>query len=413
MTRLLRGHGWAVGPTVTSIAASGTAAAATLVIARGIGAAAFGHFTVVLTIALIVNVGMLMSLHFVMYQELPRAAPADRPELVTAALFATLVLAAAVAAVALLAAPLLTAVLGVDLRTLCFALALAFALTVNQLTESFLRGLKRYVLVANLRLAVAVAYLAAASVSLLAFGVRDAEVYLVALIGMYVVFALLAFAGFEVAPRTWSRTRVRALYRHGGFVTVIAALLGILFGVDVLLLNQLAERYEVGVYSVYNGFPRRLLVVILTEGVAVVLLPSLATADKPAALRRVTRIGPAAGAGMAVLSFAGSAVFFLVLRDDYPYSLALMALSALGIGVHAVLHLYFFVLSMDGLRGAKVFIGCLAVSLPVGVACQAAFIAWWGLVGALVAFLLTNALLVAVVVATTGRVYRLLPAAVR
>jgi O-antigen/teichoic acid export membrane protein len=81
-------------------AASGTAAATTLVIARGIGAAAFGHFTVVLTIALIVHVGMLMGLHFVMYQELPRAAAPERTELVTAALFATLVLAAAVAVAA-------------------------------------------------------------------------------------------------------------------------------------------------------------------------------------------------------------------------------------------------------------------------------------------------------------------------
>lgn len=413
MTRLLRGHGWAVGPTVTSIAASGTAAATTLVIARGIGAAAFGHFTVVLTIALIVNVGMLMSLHFVMYQELPRAAPADRPAQVTAALFATLVLAAGVTVAALLASPLLTAVLGVDLRTLCFALALAFAITINQLTESFLRGLKRYVLVAGLRLAVAVAYLAAASTSLLVFGVRDAEFYLVALIGMYVVFALLAFTGFEVAPRTWSLPRAGALYRHGAYVTAIAALLGVLFGVDVILLNQLGERYEVGVYSVYNGFPRRLLVVLLTEGIGVVLLPTLATADKPAVLRRIARIGPAAGAGMALLSFAGSALFFLVLRDDYPYSFGLMALAAAGIGAHAVLHLYFFVLSMDGVRGAKVFIGCLAAGLPAGIACQAAFIAWWGLVGALVAFLLTNLLLVAVVAATTARAYRPLPAEVR
>src|SRR5690606_6324900 len=108
LAALARGHRWALGPTLTSVAASGTAAATTLVIARGIGPAAFGHFTVVLTIALIVTVGMLMSLHFVMYQELPRADPAAHRTLVSTALLATAGLTAAVAAAALLASPLLT-----------------------------------------------------------------------------------------------------------------------------------------------------------------------------------------------------------------------------------------------------------------------------------------------------------------
>jgi O-antigen/teichoic acid export membrane protein len=404
--RLLDRHGWAVGPTLTSIAASGTAAATTLVIARGIGAEAFGHFTVVLTIALIVAVGMLMSLHFVMYQELPRAEPSHRPALVATALLSSLVLAAGVAVGGLLAAPLLTALLGVDLRTLCFALALAVAMTVNQLTESFLRGLKRFALVAGLKLATAAAYLAAASFLLIVVEVRDVERYLVALIGMYLVFAVLALAGFEVVPRLWSVALARSLYRHGSYVTAIAALIAVLFGVDVILLNHLADRYDVGVYSVYNGFPRRLLVVLLTEGVAVVLLPSLATADKPALLRRIGRIGPAVGLAMAAFSFAASMGFFLLLRTEYPYSLGLMALSAVGIGAHTVFHLYFFALSMDGVRGARVFIACLAAGLPASLACQAAFIAWWGLVGAMVAFGLTNLLLVAIVVAVTARVYR-------
>jgi O-antigen/teichoic acid export membrane protein len=404
--RLLRGHGWAVGPSVTSVAASGTAAATTLVIARGIGAAAFGHFTVVLTIALIVTVGMLMSLHFVMYQQLPRARPPERPALVTTALFSTLVLAGAVVAAGLLASRQLTALFGVDFRTLCFALALALALTVNQLTESFLRGLRKFAFVAALKLAVAVAYLAAASFCLLVLGVRDAELYLVALIGMYLVFAAMAVTGFEIVPRSFSTARARAMYRHGAYVTAIAALVAVLFGVDLILLNHLADRADVGVYSVYNGLPRRLLVVVLTEGVGVVLLPTMATADKPDLLRRIGRLSPAVGTAMAVFSFAASAVFFLLLRAEYPYSPGLMALSSVGIGAHTVFHLYLFALSMDGVRGARVLIACLAAGLPVVLACQAAFIAWWGMVGAMVAFALSNVLLVGVVVAATVRIYR-------
>jgi O-antigen/teichoic acid export membrane protein len=405
--RLLSGHGWAVGPTLASIAASGTAAATTLVIARGIGAKAFGQFTVSVTIALIVSVGMLMSLHFVMYQELPRAEPVDRPALVTTALFSTLVLAAGVAAAGLLASPWLTVLLGVDFRTLCLSLVLALAMTVNQLTESFLRGLKRFGLVVGLKMVTAAGYLAAASWCLLILHIRNPEFYLAALIGMYLVFAGLALAGLEVVPRSWSAARLRSLYRHGAYVTAIAALIAVLFGVDVILLNHLTDRYQVGVYSVYSGFPRRLLVMVLTEGVGVVLLPTLATTDKPALLRRLWRIAPMAGLAMALLSFAASTLLFLMLRSEYPYSFMLMGLSAAGIGAHTVFHLYYFALSMDGIRGARVFVACLAAGLPVALACQGAFIAWWGLIGAMVAFILSNLLLVALVLAVTARVYGL------
>ncbi|MBO3747531.1 oligosaccharide flippase family protein [Streptosporangiaceae bacterium NEAU-GS5] len=407
--RLLAGHRWAVGPTAMSIAASGAAAATTLVVARGIGAAAFGRFTVVLSIALIVTAAMQMSLNYVMYQELPRSAPEDRPALVTTALFATLALGTGLAAAALLAAPLLTALLGVDLRALCLALGLALAMTLSQLSESFLRGLKRFVFVARVKLAVAVAYLAAAAFCLLVLGIRSADAYLVALIVTNLVFAAVAVAAVEVAPRRWSAALARSLYRHGAYVTAIAALTAVVFGLDVIFLNHWADPAEVGVYSVYNGFPKRLLGVVFTEGIGLVLLPAMATADKTVLLRRIRRLIPVVAVATAVFSLAASAVFFLLLRAEYPYSPGLMALSAAGISVHTVFNLYFFALSMDGVRGAKVFLGCLAAGAPVTLVCQAACIAWWGVTGGLVAFIVTNLVLVAVVAAVAARVYRSAP----
>ncbi|MCC5579026.1 oligosaccharide flippase family protein [Microtetraspora sp. AC03309] len=406
VARLLGGRGWAVWPTLVSIAASGTAATTTLVIARGIGAAAFGRFTLVLAIALIVTVGMLLNLNYVMYQELPRAEPSSRPALVTTALFTTLALGGGLVAAGLLASPLLTVLLGVDVRTLCSALALALSMTVNQLTESFLRGLKRFAFVAGLKLAVAVAYLVTAAYCLLVAGIRDAEIYLVALIVTNVVFAVVAVAGLDVVPRSWSASLARSLLRHGAYMSVIAAGTAVLFGVDVIFLNHWASGSDVGVYSVYNGFPKRLLGVVFTEGIGLVLLPVLATTDKVAALRRIGRVAPAIAAATAAFSFAASVVFFLLLRAEYPYSPGLMALSAVGIGAHTVFNLYFFALSMDGVRGARVFIACLAIGSPAALACQAAFISWWGLTGGLVAFALTNLILVAVVAAAAARVYR-------
>ena len=398
------------GPTLASMLASGTSAATTFVVAREIGAAAFGHFTVVLTIGLIVTVGMTLNLHYVMYQELPRAEPARRPALVTTALVATVALGGAVAVAGLLAAPLLTAAFGVDRRTLAFGFALAFALAVNQLTDSFLRGLARYALVAGLKLAVAVVYLAVSVYGLLVLHVRDAGFYLLALIATSVGFAVVAGAASGIAWRTWSAPLAAVLYRHGAWMSAIAAAAAVLFGIDVILLNHWAAPADVGVYSLYNGFPKRLLGVLFVEGIGLALLPTMALLNKPALLRRVGRLVPVVFLAAAGTSFAASAVLFLLLRTDYPYRLDLMALSALGIGAHTVFNLYFFVLSMDGMRGARVFLCSLAAGAVPALAGQAALTAWQGMTGALLGFLWTNLVLVTVAVAVAGRRYRSVPA---
>ncbi|NUT39405.1 MAG: hypothetical protein HOV86_05400, partial [Thermoactinospora sp.] len=368
-------------------------------------AGAFGHFTVVLSIAQIVTVGMLTSLHYVVLQELPRAAPGERPALVTTALLATLAVSVGLAALGLLASPLLTSVLNVDVPTLGYGLALAASLTVNQLADGFLRGLKRFAFVAWLKLAVAVVYLGAACFCLLVLGIGEAEPYVVALIATNAAFAVIATAAAGVRPRAFSGRLARALYRHGAYVTAIAALTGVLFGVDVIFLNHWAAPADVGVYSVYNGFPKRLLGVVFTDGVLLVLLPMMATADKPLLMRRVARLAPAVAGVTAVFSFAASTVFFLLMRGAYPYSLWLMTLSALGIGAHTAFNLYSVALSMDGVRGARVLVGCLLAGTPVGLAVLAACVRWQGLAGGLAGFALANLVLLAVVAVAAARVY--------
>ncbi|MGP4022430.1 lipopolysaccharide biosynthesis protein [Actinomadura sp. 3N407] len=403
---LLGGHGWAAGPTLLSSLASGTAAGTTLVIARGAGPREFGHFTLVLTIALIVAVGMLMSLHYVMLQELPRAEPADRPALVATAFLSTLALGGGLTAAGALLSPILAVPVGVDARTLCLSFALGLSLALNQLTEGLLRGLKRYTFVATLKLAVAVAYLAGSSFCLLVLDIRDGEVYIFALIATNVAFVLVAVPSLGMVPRSWSWTSARSQYRLGAYMTVIAALTGVLFGIDVIFLNHWAGKGDVGVYSVYNGFPKRLLGVLFTDGIGLVLLPALAVADKPAVMRRIARITPLVAAGTAAVAFAASTVFFFLLGGGYPYSLGLMALSSLGIGLHTVFNLYSVALSMDGVRGARLLVGCLAAGAPAALACLAACVAWWGLTGALAGFALGNAVLVAVVGTAAARAYR-------
>ncbi|MEU1389200.1 MULTISPECIES: hypothetical protein [unclassified Nonomuraea] len=144
---------------------------------------------------------------------------------------------------------------------------------------------------------------------------------------------------------------------------------------------------------------------VFTDGVLLVLLPAMATADKPVLLRRIARLVPAVAGVTALFSFAASTVFFLLMGGEYPCSTGLMTLSALGIGAHTAFNLYSVALSMDGVRGARVLIGCLLASAPVALAVPAWCVRWHGVAGGLAGFVLVNLLLLAVVAVTAARVY--------
>ena len=83
-----------------------------------------------------------------------------------------------------------------------------------------------------------------------------------------------------------------------------------------------------------------------------------------------------------------------------------MGLSAAGIGLHTAFNLYSVALSMDGVRGAKVLIGCLAMGTPFALVVLAACVRWYGLAGGLVGFALANLILLAVVAVTAARIYQ-------
>lgn len=393
------------GASALSVLGNGVAAATTFLVALTLPASGFGRFTVVVTIALIAGTVLALNLHLVVYRVLPQAGPADRPALLTTALVGGVTTAGALTGAGLLVAPALGPVLGVDAPAVTAGLLLALALVVGQLAESCLRGIGRAGRASALRAGTALAHLVVVLWFLFGLGVDDPVPYIGLLAAGHVAFAVLAVASAGVRPRSWSPRLLPRLYRGGGYVTAVGVLATVHFGVDVLLLNALAGPADVGVYSVYNGFPKRLLGVVFTEGIALVLLPALAVMAPAELRRRVRRLAPLVGAAAALLSFAGSAVLFWLLPEGYPYSPGLMALCAVGIGVHTVYNLHFLTLSMDGPRGTRVVLRALAVTLPVAVAAHAACIAAWGLTGAMVGFALANALILAAVLVVSRRTY--------
>lgn len=361
---------------------------------------------VVLTLALVLVTVSLMSLNFVMYQELPRSPQRQHPELIATAFITGLTLMTLVAATVMLGTPWFSSAIGLSNTTVRLSVALASALGVNLLGESFLRGLKRFGRAASLKLAMAGIYLAVVCAGLVVWDLDGFAEYVLLFAAANVAYGVAAMVGLDLQPRRFQIPLAANMLRHGAHVSAIAFLMMAVFSLDIIIVNRFQPPDVVGAYALYNGFPKRLLTVVLTEGIGLVLLPMLATLNKPRLMRSLALWAPLVWLAATATTFVASAIFFVLLREEYPYSLPLMGLSAAGLGAHAVFTLYFFALSMDGVPGARVLIVSLLVGLPGALGIQFLLIRPFGLAGGLGAFLLTNVLLLVIVWVAASREYR-------
>lgn len=394
-----------VEATIASAAASALSAGTALAVAAGAGAAQFGLFTVVISLALIISIAPLLSQHQVMVQEIPRADPVDRPALISTSWWSTLVASLVVTGVGLVVAPAIAAASGIAMSTIHLALGVSLTMSLSLVAESFVRGLRRYLLIARIRLAVAATYLGSSVFGLWVLGQGDASVYLGVLMATNVLLTGAALAVARPRPSAFSSRRLRESTGHGAVLTVTTALITIGFGADIVLLDRWAPAADVGTYALYNGMSKRLIGVLLVDGVGLALLPWLATLDKPTMMRRIERFAPAAGLAAALVTCAALVVLVPVIGGDYPFSHFFVLLSSIGIGVHTVVNIYFFGFTMDGPAGARAATLCLGIGVPLALGAQYALISSSGLEGAFVAFIVGNLLVLAPLVVMGRRRY--------
>lgn len=407
LARLLANYRFAVGPTLLSLVSSTVTAGTTLVIASQIGPAGFSGLSVVQSAAALLAIPLLMSLNYVMYQKLPQTAESGHETIMASALLSNLALLAGLCGLGFAVAPVLQRVFNINAPMLTYCFVLAAASNFNALTESFLRGKRRFLLIASLRAGISGLYLAACLWCLFGLRITRFETYLQLLIAGCLLFGLVGLAILRIRPRFFSFSMARSQLGHGVFMTTTTLLTSVIFGLDVVIMNHFAPPREVGIFSIYLGFPKRLLNIVIVEGISLVLLPTLALLDKPKLMKAMRKWALRLGLGVALATLAGSMVLFLALKSEYPYSVGLMALAAAGVGIHCVFNLYYSILSMDGTRGAKIATVCLAIGTPLALLTQVVLIWQFGLIGGLLAFIATNLILVGILTLAGIRRYRL------
>jgi O-antigen/teichoic acid export membrane protein len=269
------------------------------------------------------------------------------------------------------------------------------------LTESLLRGQRKYTLIARLRFGSALLFFIGFLVLFRLRGRMEVGLYFSALFASHLFFSALALARGGPGALRFSGAEAREVFGYG-FLNMANALLLICFTVsDLFVVNYLLPGRDLGVYNVYQGFVRGQFSVLFFEVFCVVFLPTIASMDKDMVHRRFVRLLPLL---LPVVALGAAALIVLgvwLVGRDYPMNAEYVLLAAAGICSATIFQMYNAILSMEGKRGAGLCLIPLAAALPISCALQFQFARWMGIRGAMLAVIAGNLVLVAFFEVTT------------
>jgi len=363
--------------------------------ARWMGPLEYGKVGLVAQIASIVSLVLLAGAHASMYRFLPGAVASERAVLQGSALAGSGLVTLALGTVYLALRARMDGLLHVPLLAWDLAAALSLSLAATTLTESFLRGRLKFTLIARLRFASALAFFA--SFMLLFAGLRRMSVglYFGGLVGSQLLFAVLASAAGGLGRLRTSRAGLRQVFGFG-LLNTSSALLLVFFGSsDLLIVNYLLPARDLGVYNIYQGSIRGQFATLFFEVFCVVFMPTIASMDKLDVHRRFQRTIPLLIAGVSVAAAGLLVVGVGLAGARYPLDLRYVALAAAGVATTAVFQISSAILSMEGVRGARLCLLPIAAALPISAGLQLWLTRRMGITGAMLGVVAGNLVLAA------------------
>ncbi|WP_040949678.1 oligosaccharide flippase family protein [Gorillibacterium massiliense] len=364
-----------------------------VVCVREFGAALWGRAALIGNLAGILYIPLTFGFYYGVVKHLPLAEDKEGRELMGTALAGNLVSTAGLGLLFLLVGSAAERSFGLSAEVWSWAIALAASINLYILAESFLRGKQRFLLIGSFKLYASLLSLAGVLFGLYVLGIRTLSAY----VWPTIAYNLLFFAAgigvsrpfsFRVSRQAWQK-----LFAFGTFTMLSSLVSALLFTGDLLFVARFGTDEDVGVYSVYQSTIRSLCTILFHDVFAVVFLPMIAGKDKRRVDRAIRRyfFPIAAGIGAAAAVIATGLV--LLYGGVFPLKGLYVALTAGGISLNIMYLLTVSVVSLDGVRAARLAFLALAVPLPFLLALQYFLIRQWGLTGGMVSVLLLNAVL--------------------
>jgi len=361
---------------------------------RELGAAAWGQVALITSVAGILLIPLTAGLHNGVVKYVPVSSEAESKAIMGTALAGNLAISTLAAGLFALAGQSVERWSGFPYANWLWAVALAMSINLYIMAESFLRGQQRFYIVGSYKFYASVVLLIGTSAMLYALEIKSMAAYLLPFIIYHLLFFAAALPKSGLWPLRMTRGAWKLLLGFGMFHMLTWLCSTVLFTSDLYFVARFGTAQETGIYSIYQNNIRALCTILFHDVFAVVFLPMIASMNK----RQVDRIAIkyalpiylAIGAAVGLLT----AGLVLLLGKSVPLDGIYIALTAAGTAMNMMYLLFTSILSLDGVRAARLALLSLLVPMPFLLWMQYAFVQQWGAVGGMLSVIVVNALLV-------------------
>jgi O-antigen/teichoic acid export membrane protein len=361
---------------------------------RELGAAAWGQVALITSVAGVLLIPLTFGLYNGVVKYVPVSNESESRAIMGTALAGNLVISTLAAGLLALAGQAVERATGFPFSHWLWAVALAMSINLYILAESFLRGQQKFYLVGSYKFYASIILLLGTAAILYAWQIKSMMAYLLPFILYHLLFFAAALPKSGLWPLRVTGHAWWLLLGFGLFNMLTWLCSTVLFTSDLYLVALYGTGHETGVYSIYQNNIRALCTILFHDVFAVVFLPMIASLDK----RQVDRIAVkyaipiylAIGAGVGMLT----AVLVLLLGKSVPLDAGYIAMTAAGTAMNMMYLLFTSILSLDGIRAAKLAFLSLLIPMPLLLGVQFVFVQQWGITGGMVSVIVVNTLLV-------------------
>ena len=376
---------------------------------RELGVITWGQIALIGSVSSIVLIPMTFGLYNGVVKYVPVSNEEERRELIGTALAATVVLSSIVAALLVVSGHVIERLFGFSSASWIGAVALAMSINLYILTESFLRGQQQFFRLGVYKLIGSLLFLAGALTGLYLLGVQSLLSYLIPLIIQNLFFFVITLCRMNVRQLRFTWKALNQLFSFGFFIMLSWLVSTLLFTSDLLLMARFGSDYELGIYSVYQNTIRGLFTILFQDVFAVVFLPMMAGLNKRYADRMIVKYSVLIYAALWCATAIITAIL-VKLYGNFPLEWTYVGLTSAGIAMNMIYLLFTTVISLDGVRAARLALAALIVPIPILLPVQYLMVKHWGMLGGMTSVIGLNAGLILVFRMTIRLFYPLQPA---
>lgn len=362
---------------------------------RTLGAAVFGEYQLVLSVAGFFVLPMVLGTHTALIRYLApiRSDTNAIRRMSGTAFLLVFALTLVCGALLLLLQRPLTNILHLDRALLLPAVLLAVALALVHPLKATVHALQRFALGSFLEIASA-ATIVGVLVLLLAFGPRTYLAPVQAQIaGASAVILIAALALRRFCSAVWSTHEARRLLAYGMFATLGLVAAFILANSDRLILNYFSSTTNVGVYAAYmNG--ATLVTSAVLQVFATVFFPVLCQySDKRIILHKVHRVLTVSGTLLFGVNLGMIPLIIALFGSSFPLDLAVIPLLALSMSSFFGYQIYLVFMNAEGVRGVRTTTLLISLAALLNITLNVLLVPTLQIRGAVLSGTIVNALL--------------------